>query len=593
MLEASPVDPRRSTTDVIICGGGLAGLLLGRQLRRELPQLSVTILERTRRPLPDAAHKVGESSVEIASQYLEKLGLREYLLDRQLVKFGLRFFPGGGHLPLAARTEIGPSVEPIVRSYQLDRGRLEDDLRAFDQADGVELIEGANVLDVTLGTGDAQHGGLHIVEYERDGQKQQRTARWLVDAAGRSAIMRKKLRLTRGSGHGASASWFRIRGRLDINDLVPREETAWHARDGSDRRWRSTNHLMGPGYWVWIIPLSTGNTSIGIVVHNELHEFHTINTLESSRAFIAKNEPVLDRVLDGWEVLDFLCLKGYSHGVARGWSADRWAMVGEAGAFVDPLYSPGSDFIAYANSFTVELIRTDLAGGALAAKTTLLNGQYRSLFGGTVDLFRQAAPVYGHARAMAAKLVWDNFTYWSFSCQYFQQSIFRLEPEEHAPFAAVGMRFIELSNCMQTLFRAWAELAPQGDPEPTFRLMPVFPSMLVDAHIAVGRRMTPPETLDYMRVCAKQAEEMASELVLRVVQELGPEVGEQLLDRLQLDRLQVEIAPERLEIESAGSLVRHRRLSTIAKDIERSLGPVRRHPEAVSARELLAQGRSA
>jgi 2-polyprenyl-6-methoxyphenol hydroxylase-like FAD-dependent oxidoreductase len=105
-------DVRGSAVDVAICGGGLAGLLLARQLRRELPELSVAVLERVRRPLPDACHKVGESSVELASQYLERLGLGAYLLERQIVKMGLRFFPGGGHLPLVERTEIGPCAEP-------------------------------------------------------------------------------------------------------------------------------------------------------------------------------------------------------------------------------------------------------------------------------------------------------------------------------------------------------------------------------------------------------------------------------------------------------------------------------------------------
>ena len=88
--------PSPSTQDVVICGGGLSGLLLARQLRREMPDLSVTLIDRMPRPLPDACHKVGESSVECGCQYLEELGLKDYLLKEQLVKLGLRFFPGGG-----------------------------------------------------------------------------------------------------------------------------------------------------------------------------------------------------------------------------------------------------------------------------------------------------------------------------------------------------------------------------------------------------------------------------------------------------------------------------------------------------------------
>ena len=576
-----------SSFDVVICGGGLAGLLLGLQLRQELPQLRVLTLEKTKRPLPDGCHKVGESSVELGSQHLERLGLREYLLKHQLIKHGLRFFPGGGHKPLAERYEIGPMQEPIVSSYQLDRGSFESDLRGFNEEQGVTLIEGCAVRDVEIGSGEAEH----TIYFEMLGEAQPKRysvkARWLADATGRHALIRKRLKLTRGSKHSASAGWYRVDGKVDINDMVPKDVSRWHDTEFAKERWRSTNHMMGPGYWTWVIPLSSGLTSIGVVIHEELHSWDDVRSLERTQAFIAKHEPHLAKLLEPYKVLDFLCLREYSHTIGRGWSSDRWALCGEAGAFVDPLYSPGTDFIAYANTFTAELIRTDLEGGDLETRTRELNLQYRALVGGNIDVYAQSAPVYGHPRAMLAKVYWDNFAYWSYSCQYFLRRIYKLTGAAAVPFQELGMRIVELSNYMQALLREWAVLAPE-EPEPGSVGMPRFPSVLVDAHLALRNEMTPDETLEYMRMRIAQAEEIAGEFLVRVLGELGEEKGAQLMAKAGVARWRLHVNPERIDVEPSVGLARRHALSPIARDVERSLGKMQRRTHESALRALLA-----
>jgi flavin-dependent dehydrogenase len=246
--------------DTVILGGGLAGLTLARQLRLEAPDVRVLVVEKREHPVPEAAFKVGESSVEIGAHYLQVvLKLEPHLRSGQLEKLGLRyFFPHHDNRDLARRVELGPPTFPPVPSFQLDRGRLENHLFSELRESGVEVLDGCTVRRLSLVPLN------HTVSIEaRDGQERVVRATWLVDASGRSGLIRRQLGLTRIADHGANACWFRIPERVKVDDWS--DDPDWQARVPSGQRWLSTNHLMGRGYWVWLIPLGSGSTSIGIV----------------------------------------------------------------------------------------------------------------------------------------------------------------------------------------------------------------------------------------------------------------------------------------------------------------------------------------
>src|ERR1700759_3479004 len=140
--------------DVLIMGGGLAGLTLAIQLRREQPALSVRVLERRRHPVPHAAFKVGESTVEIGAHYFDTvLDLKSHLQRDQLRKFGFRFFFNEGKDDIAAVSELGVSRVFPTPSYQLDRGIFENYLAKHAAELGAVFEDGATVRAIDL---DAQ-----------------------------------------------------------------------------------------------------------------------------------------------------------------------------------------------------------------------------------------------------------------------------------------------------------------------------------------------------------------------------------------------------------------------------------------------------
>src|SRR2546421_9258303 len=133
-----PVEDSSDQYDVVILGGGMAGLTLALQLKNTRPSTRILVIEKQKHPVPEAAHKVGESTVEIAAHYLRDiLELKEHLHTQQLPKFGLRFFfSTGSNQDITQRVELGHAVPPPLRveTYQLDRGRLENAL-------GCELLQ--------------------------------------------------------------------------------------------------------------------------------------------------------------------------------------------------------------------------------------------------------------------------------------------------------------------------------------------------------------------------------------------------------------------------------------------------------------------
>lgn len=440
--------------DVAIVGGGLAGLTLARQLLLQQPQLTVLIAERRAHPVPEAAYKVGESTVEIGSHYLaEKLQLKTYLQKNHLPKAGLRFFfSHENNENIEKRLEFGATALPPTPSYQLDRGRLENDLRAMVISAGAIFVDKTRVNNIKL---DHEY---HTLELQSGSQKHSVTTRWVVDASGRMGILKKKLGLSEEVQHDINASWFRLDAEIDLQQWS--KQTTWQQQVPNGIRHLSTNHFMGSGYWLWFIPLASKSTSIGIVADNKLHPHNTINTFTAVCSWLEKHEPQAAKIIAQYatERRDFHTLKHFSHNITQVYSEKRWAITGEAGAFLDPFYSPGTDFISISNDFVCDLIIRDQQDENIARRTFLYNQLYLEMVNSFFNVYSQQYPLMGNVTVMLTKIVWDYAAYWGVTgLLYFSNKLCDLN--FMAKLLNQLHQFGHLNDKMQSFFRQWQPTA--------------------------------------------------------------------------------------------------------------------------------------
>jgi flavin-dependent dehydrogenase len=392
----------RPDYDVVILGGGLAGGLLVRQLRLCRPDLSVLCIERS----AATSYKVGEATVELFSNYLvRKLGLTTYLYEHHLPKNGLRFFFDREQkdAPLEQMSEIGSLGLPFHPSFQLDRSTLERELRDGGKRLGADFAEGMKVLGVEFGE------PWHRVSFADGGQQRTVTTRWVVDATGRTSLLAKQLDLrVPEQDHRCLASWARLTGVVDLDG--PDIDQAFRDRTRNTSRRLSTVHFMHRGYWVWLIPLKGGVTSVGVVGDTRRLP-RDVLTQGGLRALLDGQRATKELLASaGW--LDFGGFGQLAYGTKQ-WFGDRWAVIGEAAAFSDPFYSPGSDFITLANDYVCDLIARDHDGEQTAERRELYDGYLQFRYRANLPLYRDQYELFGSFDLMSIKWNFDIANYYA------------------------------------------------------------------------------------------------------------------------------------------------------------------------------------
>jgi flavin-dependent dehydrogenase len=364
MNQAKICENQAKSYDVVIVGAGIAGVCQARHLLLNVPGIKVAIVDPRPEERTDKDTKVGESTVEISTLMLGKeLGLYDYMVENHPPKFGLNF-----HWPKDfERTEstedyyhLWAVKQPPLASVLINRPRFERDLLKMDIEMGATFYQG-RVVDIDILPADE----LNTLQVKLAEGSLELKAQHIVDAAGRRFLLSKKTEnlvqdLDKLYGVNTGAAWIRVRNvdRSIFHDgYDPNTATCSH--------YYSTNHWMGHGHWIWMIPTDTDNheLSVGLVYHHELISPQTVNSKEKFYAFLKANHNVLYRLLKSGDVeVDFNHFPKLAYKSKMLYSRDNWYVIGDAAAFFDPYYSQGLTMLSFQLNNVTEIVRAKVAG---------------------------------------------------------------------------------------------------------------------------------------------------------------------------------------------------------------------------------------
>ena len=195
------------------------------------------------------------------------LGLNNYLGHEHLAKQGLRmWFCNRADQSFDDCVEIGARYQTRLQTFQVDRAKLDSHLLNLAVEAGCDLWRPAKVTKCELAGKAGQRVSATVNNEERNA-----SAPWVIDASGRAAFLPRKLGYFRpNTEHPINAVWARFTGVKEWDSYEWRERFPNYANACLTSREWATNHLMGYGWWCWIIPLRGGDVSAGIVYDSRI-----------------------------------------------------------------------------------------------------------------------------------------------------------------------------------------------------------------------------------------------------------------------------------------------------------------------------------
>ncbi|MBP7793505.1 MAG: NAD(P)/FAD-dependent oxidoreductase [Acinetobacter sp.] len=334
-------------TDILIIGAGPSGSSAAALLKQK--GYDVTIIEKQHFP----RFSIGESLLPQCMVFLEEAGLLDTVRDH-VEECGFQFKNGAAFLKGKKRSfydftkkfSEGPGT-----TWQVRRASFDHILAQQAEKMGTDIRFGHEVLAVNV----EPEQPILTVKTEQ-GESYQIQAKFLLDASGFGRILPKHLDLESPS------------------DFPVRRAVFTHIEDGIlddpefDReKILITVHEKDPRAWYWLIPFADGRASFGVVAEEDFFEKYGFDGSSDydvaalQRRILADDEALSQVLRNAKFDTPVRTLVGYSADVKH-LAQRNYALLGNAGEFLDPVFSSGVTIALKSSSMIVPLVEQYIKG---------------------------------------------------------------------------------------------------------------------------------------------------------------------------------------------------------------------------------------
>ncbi|MFA0675912.1 NAD(P)/FAD-dependent oxidoreductase [Vibrio sp. 10N.222.51.A6] len=289
---------------------------------------------------------IGESLLPACMEVIEQAGMSEAVANANFqFKDGAAFRKNGVYTAFNFEDKFssGPGT-----TFQVQRGTFDKVMADCAEAQGVTIDYQHELIGINF----AEDRTILDVQIQ-GGERYQLEAQYVLDGSGFGRVLPKMLDLEEPSRLPPRKAIF-----THINDHIS-------ATDSDLEYDRSkilvSVHPTNPDVWYWLIPFSNGVSSFGVVGEPKFFESYPEDKISAIKQ-LATEESGLAEILANAEYPNPAGeIGGYSVNVKH-LATDKYALLGNAGEFLDPVFSSGVTIAMKSAQFVVECVEKQLNG---------------------------------------------------------------------------------------------------------------------------------------------------------------------------------------------------------------------------------------